>query len=268
MRLASVFIAGFLVVVSVRPAPTEEGQSAPQRDDAVRRHGLDTASPLESRVKDTPAAVLKMFEEAGEAAPTAHALTTAERRKLSAGFAALPPLHRQILGERLRGVSFLDGMPNTALTSTVNPDEPYRLFHITIRAGILRENVSEWMTWKERTCYEVASSTLSVSVEAGELDAIIYVLLHEATHIVDSCLQMTPAVRSNGQPARTAGRRLYRRRLERAHDPLRPIPRSAAGTYPVPRRRPDPCNRTGRIGLQSLTSDAVRVALRQQQLVR
>jgi hypothetical protein len=202
VRLASVIIAGFLVIVSVRPAPADDGQSAPQRDETVRRHGLDPASPLESRVKDTPEAVLKMFEEAGEAAPTAHALTTAERRKLSAGFAALPPLHRRILGERLRGVSFLDGMPNTALTSTVNPDEPYRLFHITIRAGILRENVSEWMTWKERTCYEVASSPLCVSVEAGELDAIIYVLLHEATHIVDSCLQITPAVRSSDQPAR------------------------------------------------------------------
>ena len=119
MRLASVIIAGFLVIVAVRPAPADEGQSAPQQDDAVRRHGLDPASPLESRVMDAPAAVLKMFEEAVEAAPTAHALTTAERRKLSAGFAALPPLHRRTLGERLRGVSFLDGMPNTDRKSVV-----------------------------------------------------------------------------------------------------------------------------------------------------
>ena len=50
-RLASVIIAGFLVIVSLRPAPADEGQSAPQRDDAVRRHGLDPSSPLEFRVK-------------------------------------------------------------------------------------------------------------------------------------------------------------------------------------------------------------------------
>jgi hypothetical protein len=142
-----------------------------------------------------------MFEEAGGAAPTAHALTAAERRKLSAAFAALPPLHRRVLGERLRSVSFLDGMPNTALTSTVNPDEPYRLFDITIRAGVLREDVSEWLTWKERTCFEVAGSPLSVAVEAGKLDAIVYVLLHEATHVVDSCLRIAPAIPSGDQPA-------------------------------------------------------------------
>jgi hypothetical protein len=175
--------------------------SPAQRADAVRRHGLDPTSSLGSRIKETPATVLKMFEEAGEAVPTAHALTEAERRKLSAAFATLPPLHRRVLGDRLRSVSFLDGMPNTALTSPVNPDEPYRLFHITIRAGILREDVSEWMTWKERSCFEAAGSPLSVAVEAGKLDAILYVLLHETTHVVDACLRITPAIPSGDPPA-------------------------------------------------------------------
>jgi hypothetical protein len=196
-------IAGLLVFVSGWPAPamTDDAPPPAQRADALRRHGLDPTTPLESRVKETPATVLKMFEEAGGAAPTAHALTEAERRKLSAAFAALPPLHRRVLSERLRSVSFLDGMPNTALTSTVNPDEPYRLYHVTIRAAILREDVSEWLTWKERTCFEAAGSPLSVAVEAGKLDAIVYVLLHEATHVVDDCLRITPAIRSGDQPA-------------------------------------------------------------------
>jgi hypothetical protein len=203
MRILSPIFAVMLVSIpgwSVS-AMTDDVPSPAERADAVRRHGLDPTSSLESRVKDTPATVLKMFEEAGGTAPSAHALTEAERRKLSGAFLALPPVHRRVLGERLRTVSFLDGMPNTALTSTVNPDEPYRLFDITIRAGVLREDVSEWLTWKERTCYEAAGSRLSVSIEAGKLDAIVYVLLHEATYVVDSCLRITPATRSGGQPA-------------------------------------------------------------------
>jgi hypothetical protein len=43
-----------------------------------------------------------------------------------------------------------------------------------------------------------------VSVEAGKLDALVYVLLHEATHVVDSCLRITPAPRPGGQPAGAA----------------------------------------------------------------
>lgn len=201
MRVPSPFIAAILLAFCVWPAlgMTDE-QSPAQRADALRHHGLDPASPLEARVKETPAAVLKRFADAGLGAPTAHDLTAAERRKLSTAFAALPPLHRRILGERLRRVSFLDGMPNTALTSTVNPDEPYRLFDITIRAGVLGEDVSEFLTEKERTCFDTTGSSLSVSIEAGPLDAIVYVLVHEATHIVDSTLQITPAPRPGDQP--------------------------------------------------------------------
>jgi hypothetical protein len=206
MRLPSLFLAGLLISVfsGAVPGLANDDPPAAQRAEVARRFGLDRNSPLESRVRETPASVLKMFEEAGAARPTSHALTEGERRRLSAAFAALPPLHRQVLSERLRSVSFLDGMPNTALTSTVNPDEPFRLFDITIRAAILRQNVSEWLTEKERSCFDAAGSPLSVSIEAGKRDAIVYVLLHEATHIVDACLGITPSQRSGEQPAEGA----------------------------------------------------------------
>jgi hypothetical protein len=203
VRLPSPFIAGLLAFVSGWPVSgmTDDDPPSAQQADAVRRHGLDATSPLESRAKETPATVLKMFKQRGGAPPTAHALTGEEQRKIAAAFAVLPAVHRRVLGERLRSVSFLDGMPNTALTSPVNPDEPYRLYDITIRAAILNEDVSAWLTWKERTCFESADSPLSVAVEAGKLDALVYVLLHESTHVVDDCLRITPAIQPGDQPA-------------------------------------------------------------------
>lgn len=187
--LAGMFLAGFGRLAA---GQTNNNRSDAPRAETLRRYGLDPASPLASRVRETPASVLKMFEEAKLPAPTPRALTGEEQRKLSAAFAILPPLHQRILREHLRSVSFLDGMPNTALTSTVNPDEPYRMCDITIRAAILKENVSEWLTEKERTCFSTENSPLNVSIEAGKRDALAYVLLHEATHIVDFCLGITP----------------------------------------------------------------------------
>lgn len=164
----------------------------PQRIEAAQRYGIDTASPLESRVQETPASVLKMFEEAGGPRPTPHKLTAGEQRQLVAAFAALPPLHQRILREHLRSISFLDGMPNTGLTSRVNPEEVVPLFDITIRAAVFHQTASEWLTEKERTCFDATGSPWSVSVEAGKQDAIVFVLLHEATHVVDSSLGLTP----------------------------------------------------------------------------
>jgi hypothetical protein len=127
-------------------------------------------------VKGAPASVLKLFIESGRPAPRAHALTRAEQAKVNFVIQSLPPLHQRTLTERLRGLSFLDGMPNTALTSTVNSDEPFRLFDITVNAAILSQNVSEWLTQKERSCFDTSGSALRVSVDAGaKYDALLYV---------------------------------------------------------------------------------------------
>jgi hypothetical protein len=187
--LATVTCAIFLFCSWLIPVMTGQ-ESKAQRAETLAKYGFDPSTALESRINGTPAAVLKMFKDA-EAKPAAHVLTAVERQKVSRAFAALPPLSHRILRERLRSVSFLDGMPNTALTSTVNPDEPYKLFDVTIRAGIFNEDVSEFLTQKERTCFETANSSLNVSIQGGTLDAIVYVLLHEATHIVDGSLQIT-----------------------------------------------------------------------------
>lgn len=155
-----------------------------------QKFGLDPATPLPARITETPADVLKKFRDAGMS-PTEHVLTDAERKKIDAAFSLLPPLHQRILKDRLKSISFLDNMPNTALTSSFNNDEKYNLYHITFRAGILNETVSQWLTWKETTGFDTAHSPIRVHVEGGEMNALVYVLLHETTHVVDGSLGIT-----------------------------------------------------------------------------
>jgi hypothetical protein len=160
--------------------------------------GFNPATRLADRVQDTPAAVVRRLEEAGMS-PRAHVLTATERRLVANALAALPPLHRRVLKAHLRSLSFLDNMPNTALTSTVEATALGPLFDITIRAGILQQTASEWLTEKERTCFVPNDSTLQVAIEAGVRPALDYVLLHEATHVVDATLKLTPASSETGQ---------------------------------------------------------------------
>ena len=180
--------AATLSVLLLTAAPVAHAQLPPPKA-AVH---IDPASPLDSRVGEVDPTVLKMFADAGMPAPSAHALTAAERTSLARAFTILPPVHQRVLRERLRRISFLDGMPNTALTSMVDPDAATPVFDLTIRAGVLHESVSEFLTNKERTCFDFSGSTRTVVVEAGALDAIVYVLLHEATHMVDGALGLTP----------------------------------------------------------------------------
>ena len=61
--------------------PVLTGQvSKSQRAEALTNYGLDPSTALESRISETPAAVLKEFKDAG-ANPTAHVLTAGDGRK-------------------------------------------------------------------------------------------------------------------------------------------------------------------------------------------
>lgn len=149
-------------------------------------------SILIERTQPSPESVFKKFRQAGMN-PVTHQLTEIEKQKLNNAFSILPPLHQKILKKHLYSISFMDNMPNTALTSAVETTDSVKRFNITFRAEILNQTISEWTTWKENTCYTKSSNNkYQVIIDAGNLDAIIYVLLHESTHFVDDALNITP----------------------------------------------------------------------------
>ena len=148
---------------------------------------LDTTTTLSERVKPGHPTILKMFEAAGMN-PANHSLSEEELKTVTASIEKLPVLHQQVLRKRLLQISFLDNMPNTALTAPVNPKDSLKLFTITVRAEILHQTVSEWLTEKEKGCFDFSNSGLDLRYDAGNLNAFVYVLIHEATHIVDAAL--------------------------------------------------------------------------------
>ncbi|GAA4326656.1 hypothetical protein GCM10023149_29590 [Mucilaginibacter gynuensis] len=164
-----------------------------------KKYGLDPDQPLEKRIEKTPDSVIKMFRDAGMS-PTAHILTEEEINIVAAAVAALPPLHRRVLKQHLKSISFLDNMPNTALTAPITNKESAKLYHITFRAGILHQSISDWVTGKERTCFAVGDSTISISIQAGLLSALTYVMLHEGTHVVDGSVGLLSTDTIQGRP--------------------------------------------------------------------
>ena len=155
--------------------------------DVYRKFELDTTTILSERIKPGHPKILKMFEAAGMN-PANHSLSEEELKIVTASIEKLPVLHQQVLRKRLLQISFLDNMPNTALTAPVNPKDSLKLFTITVRAEILHQTVSEWLTKKERSCFDFSNSELNLRYDAGNLNALVYVLIHEATHIVDAAL--------------------------------------------------------------------------------
>lgn len=171
--------------------PTFAGISQPQND-VASVHDVARQDWLVDRVSSAPEAVLKKFSDQLKVNLSAHLVTPAEREIVENALAQLTPLHREMLLKRLRAIYFIDGLPNNALTFADGGSTAEPTYSIAVRSGALHETVSELVTRKERTLFNTAGSDLSVTVDAGTLNAMVYVLLHEATHVVDFVEGVSP----------------------------------------------------------------------------
>jgi hypothetical protein len=168
--------------------------AAAQHDDARKRsdtmHVPDVAreSALGDRVVGAPESFLKKFGGELDAKLSSHVVTPAERKIVADALALLTPVQREVLQKRLSAIFFVDGLPNNALTHPAGEGAPRGTYSIAVRAGVLRETASELVTRKEQRLFDTAGSDMSVAIDVGHLEALTYVLLHEATHIVDGSL--------------------------------------------------------------------------------
>lgn len=145
---------------------------------------------LMTRVGPPSQSAVDEFKKAGMEGVRPHILTAPERAKVEAALASLPSLNRRVLDKELRYLAFVDGIPGegTGLTGQVDKTG---LYDITLRASIVDESLSSFLTTKERRVFSDDGSGIAVTVRGTGTDALTYVLLHESTHVVDSACGIT-----------------------------------------------------------------------------
>jgi hypothetical protein len=193
-RLVSVLLAiplVFLVTISLAQSPSDDSKKILIAE-VIQKYELDTLSTLMSRVKQVPKELEQILSQYGKFHPISYMPVKSEREQLERAFSMLPVIYLNIIRAHVRSISFVDSISLRALTYTVNRAN-YGIYDIVINRATLSQDVSTWLTNKERTCFESGNSPLSVSFQAGSLDAIVYVLMHETTHVVDDVLRLTEA---------------------------------------------------------------------------
>jgi hypothetical protein len=150
---------------------------------------------LMTRVVTPSQLALDEFRKAGMEGVKPHTLTASEQDKVKAALLALPALHRYVLDKRLNSFAFVDGIPGEG-TGLTSPAVTKGLYDITFRASLLDETLSTFLTNKERRVFSADGSGVTLTVRGTGTDALTYVLLHEATHVVDKSCGIT-ATRGN-----------------------------------------------------------------------
>jgi len=180
IRLPSLIAA---VVIASMPLAQAKQQTSP--------HGAAVgAQVLMARVGPPSRAAVDEFKKAGMESVRPHTLTANERAKIEAVLDSLPTLNRNVLGNKLHALAFVDGIPGEG-TGLTSPVAKTGLYDITLRASILDEPLSTFLTTKERRLFIDDGSGVSVTVSGTGIDALAYVLLHESSHVMDFACGVT-----------------------------------------------------------------------------
>ncbi|MET3711916.1 hypothetical protein ABIC65_002625 [Sphingomonas trueperi] len=187
VAVLSISVAALLLGAARSATPRAEDQSGRC---AI---AFNPASPLRARVGAPPPDILDAYRRSGAKDVRPHRLTDAEWKTVDAAIAALPRVHRDVLQRHLRRISFVDASSGAgnALTSRGEPACGEALFDLTLRAGLLGESLTAFLSGKESGLFADDGSGMTVRIEAGAMPAAPYILLHESTHIVDGVLGLS-----------------------------------------------------------------------------
>jgi hypothetical protein len=152
--------------------------------------GVVADGPLIDRLGQPPEQVMTAFKDAGMKDVRPHVLTDAERTKVQASLDSLPPLNKDALTKHLHQLAFVDGIPGEG-TGLTSPAASKGQFDITLRASIIDESLSAFLTTKERRVFTDDGSGNTVTIRGTGTNALTYVLLHESTHVLDRACGIT-----------------------------------------------------------------------------
>lgn len=153
---------------------------------------FDPNSSIASRLKETPDLILNYLMKMDSTDNySSYSLSEDENEMFLEYYKQLPAMNKRIMDEKLIGTYFVNNLYGSALADYVI-SEDLELYNILIiNPETMKHTMSEWLTYRENSCFR--NSNNQIEVECGEAyTGLLYVLLHESTHLVDYNLSLTP----------------------------------------------------------------------------
>ncbi len=167
-----------------------------QPDKQLKNYSFSPESPIESRIKNTPDIVLHFLREYDQKPDYEnYSPTSAEKDIIIHSINKLPDLHKKILKERLIGIYFIENFLGSGWADWVLDENKKIYTYLAFNPDVLKNDISQWVTHKENTCFVQNNPDLKVEIDCGtEYNGFLYILLHESTHIIDYIKVITPFV--------------------------------------------------------------------------
>lgn len=126
---------------------------------------------------------------------TNYSLSPGEMEIVTNYLKILPEIHTRLLKERLIGIYFIKYFLGSGLADWVIDENGEFYYYIIFNSKVLKKNISEFVTYKDRTCFKKNNNDFKIYIDCGrDYNGFLNILLHETTHVVDCINNITPYV--------------------------------------------------------------------------
>jgi hypothetical protein len=191
-----------VLACNTTPAPSIERSLADIAAKNLKSYNFDPTLSLVDRVAAAPDFVLKYLREMDKTVSyTAYVPTPMEKDQLSTYLGLLPDSYRETLQQRLIGIYFINKWIGSGMADYVLDEQKHLYAILVINPETMRHSISEWVTYRENTAFQDAngsSNPVRISIDCGtKYTGLMYLLLHETSHIMDYVHRYTPYVEDN-----------------------------------------------------------------------
>lgn len=152
-------------------------------------------SSLGSRIDLPPDFILKYVSEMDQTNYSGYRPTSGDIGLFESCAAQLPPKYQELLKQRVAKVYFIRDLMGSGMADYALDRLGKRIYILIINPAILKMNIADWLAFKERTVFVADSSGMEVRYRCGkELPALLGLMIHELTHMLDYEEGFTPFV--------------------------------------------------------------------------
>ncbi len=173
----------------------------------LETYHFDPAAPVESRFGLPERVLISLRQYDNRPDYEYYEPTGAEKKLVLDSIAKLPEPIRESIRRRMIGIAFLNDFRGSGMTDFVLDEQGNQYFYLIFNAATLHDNLSTWLTTKEKTCF-IAQPGFDIRVSANvDMSAFPYILAHESLHAIDYVNPITPFVEPfNSMLIRSRGR--------------------------------------------------------------
>ena len=165
----------------------------------IRNYTFNPSSDLPSRIVPIPSAyldILKKFD--GRSDYESYKISGQELSMFKEYLGYLPQLNRKTMQQKTVAVYFIKNFAGAGMADYVLGDNNDLYTILIVNPDVMKKTISQWQIYREQGSFVKTEAGMRLDIDCGaRYTALLYLLIHESSHIVDYVHNATPYVEPN-----------------------------------------------------------------------